>query len=235
MTSHSRKKILLSIPQSLRLRKICYGCGLGFKTDLALCQACLGMLKPLTNPCWICAEPQSDELSVYCLNCRKLDSNIHRFYAFYEYTYPLDKLIAQFKFKHHYGLKYTLSQIVLKQLPAAALDTECLIPVPLHPRKLSKRGYHQTLMLCQAFSAKTGIPYSLKYCQKSKNTPSQMKLDKASRQENLFQAFHFSPLPFKHVTIIDDIATTGATINAVAMGLQKMGVEKIDVWCLAKV
>ncbi|NDH08425.1 MAG: ComF family protein [Gammaproteobacteria bacterium] len=229
------EKILISIPQRLYLPKICYGCGLNFKTRLALCQPCLAMLKPLANPCWICAEPQSDNCSVYCLDCIKIDSNIHRFYAFYQYAHPLNRLIHYFKFKHHYGLKNTLTHVFLDKLPPEALKSECLIPVPLHPRKLGNRGYHQTLMLCQAFSAKTAIPYSLKFCQKNKHTPSQMKLDRATRQENLYQAFNFSPPPFKHITIVDDISTTGATINAMAMGFQQMGVEKIDVWCLAKV
>lgn len=226
---------MLSIPQALRLTKICYGCGLGFKTNLALCEPCFLKLKTLSNPCWICAEPQSDNLSAYCLDCRKIDSNIHRFYAFYQYAYPLNRLIHQFKFKHHYGLKNTLCQIFLDRLPADALASECLIPVPLHPRKLRTRGYHQTLMLCQFFSRKTGIPYSLKFCKKTKNTAPQMKLDRKARQDNLYQAFDFYPPPFKHITIVDDIATTGATINTIATGFQKMGVEKIDVWCLAKV
>ena len=226
---------MLSIPHALRLPKTCYGCGLSFKTPLALCKPCLAMLKPLSNPCWICAEPQSDDLSVYCLDCRTVDSNIHRFYAFYQYTYPMTSLIHQFKFKHHHGLKKTLTELFLAKLPAAALASECLIPVPLHHRKLSSRGYHQTLMLCQAFSAKTGIPYSLKFCQKNRNTASQMKLDRMARQENLYQAFDFYPPPFKHISIVDDIATTGATVHAIALGFQQIGVEKIDVWCLAKV
>ena len=229
------EEILISIPHRCYLPKICYGCGLSFKAPLALCDRCLAMLKPLANPCWICAEPQSDSFSAYCLDCKKIDSNIHRLYAFYQYAYPLNRLIHYFKFKHHYGLKHTLTHLFLDKLPPEALDSECLIPVPLHPRKLGKRGYHQTLMLCKAFAAKTGIPYHFNYCQKNTNTVSQVKLDRATRQENLYQAFDFQPPPFKHITIVDDITTTGATIHAIAMGFQKIGVDKIDIWCLAKV
>lgn len=226
---------MTSITHSLRLPKVCYGCGLSFTDDLALCRFCISMLKPLINPCWICAEPQSDPDSVYCLYCRKTDSNIHRLYAFYQYVYPLDHLIHQFKFKHHYGLKYSLAKLFLDKLPFAALTTQCLIPVPLHPRKLAQRGYHQTRLLCQTFKNMTGIPYSLNYCQKIKNTASQMKLDRPSRLENLDGAFHFSKPPYRHITIVDDITTTGSTTAIMAQGFQKLGVEKIDVWCLAKV
>lgn len=223
-----------SISQWLKLPRICLVCQMPFFASTPICDLCEKKLIPLQHLCFFCSEPTIEEDSQICQACLYQASNIRRIYVFYEYAEPMKTLITDFKFKHGYDLLSYLGKHLLKKLPPDALQTECLIPVPLHRKKKISRGYHQTQLLTQYLSKKLHIPMSTKFCQKIKNTPAQSQLNFLERQENLKAAFHFQKPPYQKITLIDDIITTGATLKTMAQGFQALGVEQIDCWCLAK-
>jgi ComF family protein len=225
---------MLSIAHCLTLPRICLFCDLPYKKTMPICPACEKKMTPLPALCYFCSEPTLDASCHLCLECQYQASNIRRIFVFYEYKEPLRTLITDFKFHHGYDLLSYLSELFLSQLPAEAKQTQCLIPVPLHRKKQAKRGYHQTHMLAKSLGKKLKIPVSLRYCQKIIETASQSQLNRQERQQNLKDAFQFLKPPFQKITLIDDIITTGSTIQTVAQGFQKLGVEQIDVWCLAK-
>jgi ComF family protein len=206
-----------------------------FKSNKPLCQLCEQKLHTLKQACKICAESIISAGHDFCENCQKIPSDIHHLYVFYAYDEPMKSLITQFKFKHGYDLTTYLCDLLIEKLPKEALLTECLLPAPMHPKKLRQRGFHQTHMLAKKLSQRLNLKISNNYLKKTKHTLAQSKLDYVERQHNLKESFYCRELPFKHVTIVDDIITTGATVRALAQTLQNQGVDTIDIWCLAKV
>jgi ComF family protein len=223
-----------SITHCFTLPRICLICKLKYKKRTPICPECEKKIPSLPTLCFFCSEPTLDASSQLCLQCQYQASNIRRIFVFYEYAEPLRTLITDFKFHHHYSLLNYLSELFLSQLPEDAKQTECLIPIPLHRKKHAKRGYHQTYLLAKSLGKRLSIPVSLKYCKKIIETASQSQLNRQDRQHNLKNAFKFSKPNFEKITLIDDIITTGATIQTIAQGFQELGVEHIDVWCLAK-
>jgi len=222
---------MLSIAQTLRLPRICLICQMQFKHDTPICGACESFIPRLKNACMSCAEPSTQ---TFCGSCRHQGSILHRMYVFYPYEQPLKQLIGQFKFNQSLDLNHYLAQLMLKYLPIEALHTQCLIPIPMHPKKLRQRGFHQTILLAKQLSKLTGIPYRTRLCKKIINTAAQSSLDREQRKHNLSQAFSCQPVDYQHITLIDDVTTTGSTINTVASLFQQQGVSKIDAWILCK-
>jgi ComF family protein len=225
---------MLSIPSSLCLPKICIVCQMYFQSAAPICFYCENYLKPLDNSCSSCGNSQKNGY-LYCSNCLKSGSLIHQFFAPYLYTEPLKTLINQFKFKHGLFLLKYLGNLILKYLPKECLKTECLIPVPLHSERLKKRGFNQTLLLAHYLGKKLNIPVAANYCQKKTITLPQSELSREERLQNLKNSFYCTKIPFKHITLIDDVCTTSTTLNTLAENFLSLGVNTIDAWVIAKV
>lgn len=118
--------------------------------------------------------------------------------------------------------------------PHGAVWPECLIPVPMHPRRLLHRGYNQAALLAQDLSRSLGLPWLPQGLQRVRETLAQSELDEAQRRLNLKRAFRApSDLP-RHVALVDDVVTTTSTVRACARALAAAGVERIDVWAVAR-
>ena len=115
-----------------------------------------------------------------------------------------------------------------------ALEPELLIPVPMHRKRLQRRGYNQAALLCRHLSDELTIPWSHKLVAKCRDTRPQASLTLKQRQHNLRGCFtvtaKHSP---SHICIIDDVLTTGATAQELAQTLRKQGARQIQVWTLA--
>jgi ComF family protein len=113
---------------------------------------------------------------------------------------------------------------------------DLLIPVPLHTRRLRERGFNQALLLAKDLSRRTGIPYRKTILQKKKSTIPQVNLSRAEREKGLRGTFHVigkEELSGLSVLLIDDVYTTGATVNECSKVLLKGGAERVDVLTLA--
>lgn len=206
-------------------------CQMDYRGKCPLCIPCTKRLIPLNQACITCGEWTRFES---CDTCTVQGTDIHRLYVPWTYSEPLKTLIHHFKFLEHYYLKDYLADLIISRLPASALQTECFIPIPLHPQKLKARGFHQTLLLAKTLSKRLKIPVSMAYCQKIKDTPAQMSLNRDERLFNLQGAFRCSQLPYQHITLIDDITTTGSTLKNIAYLFQQQEVPLIDAWAIAK-
>jgi len=112
---------------------------------------------------------------------------------------------------------------------------ECIIPVPLHAQRLRERGFNQALELARATAKQLLVPVEWQSCRRIRATPAQSQLLAAQRAANLKNAFQIiKPFRHKHVAIIDDVVTTGHTVTELSKALQRAGVERIDVWCVAR-
>ena len=109
------------------------------------------------------------------------------------------------------------------------------MPVPLHPIRLKDRGFNQALELAKPIARHFNIPLDIKSCKRIKATATQSTLDKKVRKKNMRGAFELvRPLDCKYLVLIDDVVTTGTTVNELAKTLKANGVQRVDVWAIAR-
>jgi ComF family protein len=115
-------------------------------------------------------------------------------------------------------------------------DADMIIPVPLHWTRLWSRGYNQAGWLAQAIARRTGKPYAPLALLRKRRTPSQNGLSSLGRARNVEGAFHVAgDVTDKHILLVDDVYTTGATINACAKALMRAGAASVDGVAMARV
>ena len=145
-------------------------------------------------------------------------------------------LIQQFKF--HRKLEYSrlFSLLLAEKLPSFAEPPDLIIPVPLHNSRLRSRGYNQAWELARRLSRLSGIPASHKHCHRIKKTPLQTGLKARERKRNLKQAFAvMGNVKGLHICIVDDVMTTGSTLEAIASVLKAAGAARVSGLVVARV
>lgn len=199
------------------------------------CPACLASLPWLESACRRCALPlpAMETADVLCGACRQGASPLERVQAALLYDAPVDGLLRRFKFHHDLTAGRLLSQLMAERL--AGVDRpQALVPVPLHASRLRRRGYDQTLELARPLARRLGL-LLVTGLRRVRATAAQSELDAATRRRNLRNAFAVAgPLP-AHVALVDDVMTTGATLQAAARALRRAGVARVDAWVCARV
>ena len=119
-------------------------------------------------------------------------------------------------------------------------DCDVILPVPLHRRRLFSRRYNQSALLAQALGRATGLPVLPDSLRRTRNTPSQGRLSWVARRRNVAGAFKAAPgaaqrLGGRRVLLVDDVTTTGATVETCAQALKRAGAAGVDVLTLARV
>ena len=228
------RQMLFSITQTLRLPTICILCNQFHKSSLAVCSFCTEFIKPLGPACQHCAHPLPDASYLICGQCIKKPPHFDRALISYIFEEPLRSLLHHFKYYNGLYLSSFLSQLMLQAIQKQSITAECLIPVPMHPKRIKQRGFNQAAILAKRLARQLNLPYDVKSCQKIINTSPQASLDSEHRRKNLRHAFHVTPLPYQHVILVDDLLTTGCTANELAYTLKKTGVQKVDIWCCAR-
>ncbi len=215
-------------------------------SGLNLCSNCYSKIKKIAPPyCNICGTPfhLKTEYHRICSDCQKNKPKYYSLYAALEYNNEITMtLIHAFK----YGKKYFLAQdLAFFMLEAARInypglnlkEIDFILPVPLHTRKKRERGFNQSELLAEYISEYTNIPYKTDILFRKKDTISQSNLDKNIRKKNIKNAFALNKpqlIKNKKILLIDDVSTTGATVNECSKILLKEGSEKIQVLVFAK-
>lgn len=225
---------LSSISHYFRLPVICALCSQFHKNTMAVCQDCLALFKPIDQACRRCAYPLFDATSLLCGQCIKTPPAIDEAMTTYLFEEPLRRIIHQFKYHQGLYLASFLCQLMVMAWEKHPIPIQCLMPIPMHPKKFRQRGFNQAAVLTRLIARRLQVPYCLTSGIKTINTPAQASLDGVKRRKNLENAFAFRAIPYPHVTLIDDLLTTGSTANAVAHVLKKQGVKKVDIWCCAR-
>jgi len=197
------------------------------------------------SPCLLCREPGAPRpaLDGLCLQCQcELPWNraaipppkhIDAVRAACRYAMPVDRLLPRFKFHHDLAAGRVLAQLMLHALRDAPRP-EALLAVPLHPSRLRRRGYDQALELARPLARVLHLPLMADGLIRTRATAPQSELAAAARKRNLHGAFNARPGAWPaHVTLIDDVMTTGATLSAAAAALRAAGVARVDAWVCA--
>ncbi|MFC3909524.1 ComF family protein [Legionella dresdenensis] len=225
---------ITSIPHWLRIPAICVLCNHYYHGDFAVCSPCYQLFGKITNPCIICSMPLASGQSLQCGNCIRQKPAFDRIYTNYLFEDPLRTLVHWYKYQQSLFLRSLLIQLMLDALPVGIYQPDCLLPVPMHPERLRQRGFNHTVELARLLARKLKIKFDLALCEKTVNTAAQVELSGEQRKNNLKRAFKVRVNDYRHVTIIDDLITTGSTANELAAALKQSGIERVDVWCLAR-
>jgi len=152
------------------------------------------------------------------------------------YEGPIANLIAKMKYQEDLSMSKLFGELLADKLENH-LDVlpQAIIPVPLHNKRLRERGYNQAMELARPIAKRLRIPIVNNQCYRIRATEKQSLTGSRNRKNNMKNAFsaEFSP-PLKHIALIDDVITTGNTITEVCKALHKAGVERIDVWAIAR-
>lgn len=201
-----------------------------------ICTDCMDKLKLLMPPwCMRCGKKLSEE-GEYCFDCKNKKHEFIRGRALYEYESAAPSI---YRFKYGKRQEYAdfFGEEIVKYLGdfIRKVQPDALIPIPLHKKRLAKRGYNQAALLAKAISEYSGVPVYDKLLTRIKNTKPLKLQNPSERQNNLKKAFNIAQNDVKLNTtiVIDDIYTTGSTIDEAARVLKAAGVQKIYFITLA--
>jgi len=202
-----------------------------------ICHDCIAELPYKNQSCSRCAIPMDSIKSPVCGHCISQPPSYDVLLSPFEYHFPIDKFITELKFRHKLYSAHTLGHLFSEFIKTKSTPLpECIIPVPLHPKRLRQRGYNQSLEIARIVSKNLKIPINRKLCERVKNTAPQTGLDAKNREQNIRNAFRIIQAKhYNHVAILDDVVTTGHTVEALAKLLRQQGISVIQVWSVARV
>ncbi len=201
-----------------------------------ICLECLGKLKLLTPPwCMKCGKKLMEDKE-YCADCRRREHGYQRGRALYEYE-SAAKSIYRFK----YGKRQEYADFFGEQIAeylgnfVRSIEPDALIPVPLHKKRKAARGYNQARLLADAAGKRLGVPVCTGFLVREKNTSPLKYENPQERQNNLKKAFNIieNDVKLEKVIVVDDIYTTGSTMDEVSGVLKAAGVKEIYFIALA--
>ncbi len=221
---------------------LCGFCRGSVENGKLLCASCDANAVPISGPaCQICSEPFEGEIDhpFTCANCAERKFHFDYAVASYRSTGIVRECIHRFKYNHQFWLRHLLTQWLESNLQDRRLAEnrpDCLVPVPLHPARKRERGFNQAQVLAELLSKKTGTPIWTGL-ERHRFTDSQTQFDREKRMENLRNAFqirHTSEVRNLHLLLIDDVLTTGTTVDECARVLMQAGAASVRVAAVAR-
>lgn len=236
-----RKAFIRVITQFLDyvLPGMCLICGANAEKN-NVCLACYQDLPILPNSCERCAlflPAHAD--SNACAFCLKSPPAFEKTFALFPYQAPIGGLIKHLKFKQDLASAKFFSDLLHEKILSTWYKNtslpQLILPVPLHPLRLKRRGFNQAVEIARPLAKKLGLPLDLFGLKRIKDTAAQSGLSKKLRRMNIKSAFECQQ---KYgnlcIALIDDVVTTGLTIREISRVLKINGAKTIHVWCCAR-
>jgi ComF family protein len=209
--------------------EVCPGCAEASRAGL--CAVCGAALLRVADACERCG------LGRPVASCprRGRPWHVERVLAPFEYSAPLDGYVHALKYRGARRLGRTLALALVDDLRDAARGVDALVPVPLHPRRLRERGFNQATEIARTLGRALERPMLLAGIRRRGAQVAQAGRGAAERLENVASAFVVErDLAGARLAIVDDVVTTGATVNALAAALRGAGAARCDVWAVAR-
>ncbi len=219
-----------AFPTSCRL------CRAAGEPGLELCSACREELPWLDHGCRGCAMPlPPDADATVCARCQNTVSPLEGCQALFTYHPPVDSWIQRLKFDQDLAAGRLLGTLLADSLSSDAdAPSLSILPVPLHRKRLSERGYNQAMEIARPL-VRRGYRIETRCCRRTRNTGAQSGLSAASRKGNVRGAFLATqPLHGRRFVLIDDVLTTGSTLNELALTLKRSGAQSVKAWVIAR-
>jgi len=224
----------------LKNKQSCLLCGEASDDATPICTACETELPWLGDQCQTCALPLP-AAGMTCGPCLKQPPAFERVAVPWTYGFPVDSLITRFKHSAKWPFGHLLAELLARFLLHRFdedLDRpDTLLPVPLAVKRLRQRGFNQAAMLAGWLGTRLDIACDEKLLLRVQDTSAQQLLKADARKKNLRNAFALAPdatIKGRHLALVDDVLTTGATAQALARLLMDAGAARVDVYCLAR-
>lgn len=215
----------------------CCLCRGGSRTA-TLCTGCEADLpRALGARCPRCALPVPDpgaHPAQTCGRCLTEKPAYDHTLALWDYAFPADVLVQLLKFRGELALARYFGER-MAALVGSAGDIDLCVPVPLHPARLAERGCNQSLEIARILCRRLRVRLSASACERARRTGAQAALPLGARQANVRGAFRcITSLSGLRVAVVDDVMTTGATLDAMARALKDAGAVHVVNWVLAR-
>jgi ComF family protein len=227
-------------------KQYCLLCAAHDGGELGLCEACLNNLPWHTAPqC-----PQCGLLSngLICGSCLNTPPHFDATRSLFTYDFPIDSLLQHYKYKNMLHLANAFADLLHKKVlnknqphanePSSDTPTnkiDLMIPMPMHSTRLKERGFNQALELARIISKSMQIKLDYTSCQRVKLTLPQASLPLKERIKNIREVFSCQQnLQGLNIAIVDDVMTTGASLNELAKTLKKAGAAHVECWVIAR-
>jgi ComF family protein len=196
-----------------------------------VCPACEAALPAIEHSCTRCALPLP--MRGICGECLSRPFAFDDASACFVYAYPLDRLVHRFKYAGDLGIGRWLALRLADRV--AGMRPDVVVAPPLTRARLRQRGFNQALEVAKVVARRVRAKCEISTLARTRETSPQPGLDRRERQANLREAFRgardFDGL---HVAIVDDVMTTGATMDAIAAVLRRRGATRVSAWCIAR-
>jgi ComF family protein len=201
------------------------------KASAILCAACCADLPRLgADLCPRCA--LASPAGAVCGRCLTQPPAFDATRAALAYAFPADALIQALKFRGELALAPLLGSLLLPCISGKEVD--CVVPVPLSAGRLRARGYNQALEIARSVAAAARARLAPELCERSRDTGVQMDLPLKERAKNVRGAFHCPGVVSGTIAVLDDVMTTGATLEEVAATLKRAGAARVVNWVVAR-
>ena len=210
----------------------CLLCGIPSGAQ-SVCRACHAELPWHRQPqCPQCALPTpSGEV---CGACLRHPPAFDRTHAALAYAFPLDRLIPRLKYHGQLSIVPALASH-LGEAVAAQSRPDWLIPMPLHPARIRERGFNHATEIARVVARQLDLPLDTARCRRIRDTPPQMGLKHDARRRNVRGAFACEgDVAGSHIALIDDVMTTGTSLDELAATLKRAGAQEVSCWVVAR-
>lgn len=239
MRNHDQKKIREMLRSMLRLLypNRCPVCDRVLFHAL-ICPSCAGKLTYISQPvCYSCGKPLENNLAEYCADCTKIRHEYRQGHAVFGYQGPVREILYRYKYSNRRDYTEFLASEAARLYGSwvQKLDITIAAPIPLSKKRKRQRGYNQADLFARRFSELCGLAYNADLLVRTRNTLPQKELSVRERKNNLKNAFKINGnvVNLKRILLIDDIYTTGSTIDAAALVLKQSGVKDIYFLCIS--
>ena len=200
-----------------------------------ICLKCRKKVQYVKSPlCLKCGKSVKDETQEFCEDCRNSNHIFDRGRALYEYD-SMKEAIYRFKYRGRKEYADFFGKELAEKLgeEIKGFKADAIVPVPLHKEREKKRGYNQAALVARSLGKELHIPVNENLIYRKKATLAQKNLKGKERQNNLKNAFKIgqNDVKLKTIIVVDDIYTTGATMDEVSMCLKSAGIQK--VYCIS--
>ncbi len=220
----------------------CPGCGVIVAQSRSFCAECWTRIEFLGDPaCARCGLPFDREMgeTAECAACLAEPPPWDRARAVMAYGEIARTLVMRLKYGRRTGLARLMGEQMARRLPADDRDRMLIVPVPLHRWRIWSRGFNQAALLARRVGEATGVPVEIDLLRRIKRTPPLREMGRVARARAVRGAFAVAPghAPVKgrHVVLVDDVHTSGATAAACARVLRRAGAADVTLLCFARV